>query len=94
MLVLSRKVGERICIGDDVSVTVVCVEGNRVRLGFEAPRDVSVYRSEVSAREAPAVGRDGQRGRFTSQPARRDWSAMTLVEHEIEVIHESRCVRG
>ncbi len=48
MLVLSRKVGERIQIGDDVVVTVVEVLGNRVRLGIEAPRSKKVLRTEIS----------------------------------------------
>ncbi|KAA0974664.1 carbon storage regulator CsrA [Pseudomonas sp. ANT_H12B] len=47
MLVLSRVVGELISIGDNISVRVVAVDGNSVRFGVEAPRDVSVHRSEV-----------------------------------------------
>ena len=47
MLVLSRKAGEQIVIGSDVSVTVVSVKGNRVTLGINAPRDVSVLRGEL-----------------------------------------------
>jgi carbon storage regulator len=48
MLVLSRKVGERILVPDhEVVVTVISVEGNRVRLGVSAPAEVAVYREEV-----------------------------------------------
>lgn len=47
MLVLSRKVGESICIGEDVVISVVKVSGNRVRLGISAPRNVDVLRSEL-----------------------------------------------
>lgn len=47
MLVLSRKVGEVIWIGDDVSVMVVDVRGDKVRLGISAPRDVDVHREEI-----------------------------------------------
>lgn len=47
MLVLSRKVGEKIIINDNITVTVVAVEGHRVRLGFTAPSDVCIMRSEV-----------------------------------------------
>ena len=47
MLVLSRKVGERIVIGQGVTITVLDVNGPRVRLGIVAPADVPVYRSEV-----------------------------------------------
>ena len=47
MLVLTRRINESIVINDDVSVLVVEVRGDRVRLGIEAPKDVSVHRKEV-----------------------------------------------
>lgn len=47
MLILSRKVGESIMVGDDVTVTVLGVSGNQIRLGFAAPMDVAVHREEV-----------------------------------------------
>ena len=47
MLVLSRVVGELISIGDDISVRIVAVNGNTVRFGVEAPRNVNVHRAEV-----------------------------------------------
>ena len=47
MLVLSRKVGERICIGPDITITLVRIGPNCVRLGVEAPRDVNVVREEL-----------------------------------------------
>ncbi len=47
MLVLSRKTNESIVIGENIVVTVVEIRGDRVRLGIEAPRAVSVYRREV-----------------------------------------------
>ena len=47
MLVITRKTGERICIGDDVTVTVLDVAGSSVRLGIEAPGDVRVFRYEI-----------------------------------------------
>ncbi len=47
MLVITRKSGERICIGDDVTVTVLDVAGSSVRLGIEAPSDVRVFRYEI-----------------------------------------------
>lgn len=55
MLALRRKIGERVFIGDNICVTVVGVEGNRVVLGVEAPRDVPVYREEIRPPAAPAV---------------------------------------
>ena len=50
MLVLSRKAGESIRIGGGITVTVVSVEGNRVRLGVSAPPDVEIHREEVRRR--------------------------------------------
>ena len=47
MLVLTRRINESIVINDDVSVLVVEVRGDRVRLGIEAPKDVTVHRKEV-----------------------------------------------
>jgi carbon storage regulator len=47
MLVLSRKVGEKIRIGDDITVIVVELRGDKVRLGIEAPKEVPIHRDEV-----------------------------------------------
>ncbi len=47
MLILTRKVGESINIGNDIKVTVVSLEGGQVRLGIEAPRDIIVHREEI-----------------------------------------------
>ncbi len=52
MLVLSRKVGQRIVIGDSIQLVVVAVQGNRVKLGIEAPDGMSIHRAEVFARIA------------------------------------------
>tara|TARA_B100001094_G_C17749735_1_gene585189 strand:+ start:54 stop:239 length:186 start_codon:yes stop_codon:yes gene_type:complete len=50
MLILTRKVGETLMIGDDITVTVLGTKGNQVRLGVNAPRDVSVHREEIYQR--------------------------------------------
>lgn len=50
MLVLSRKLGEKIVIGDQIVVTVVKIDRNQIRLGIEAPQDVAVYREEIAPR--------------------------------------------
>lgn len=50
MLIVTRRVGETIVIGDDVTVTVLGVKGNQVRLGVNAPRDLPVHREEIYER--------------------------------------------
>jgi carbon storage regulator len=57
MLVLSRKLGEKIVIGDNILVTVVKVDRNQVRIGIEAPPDVLVYREEIAPQRAPKSAR-------------------------------------
>ena len=50
MLILTRRVGETLMIGDQVSVTVLGVKGNQVRIGVNAPKDVAVHREEIDQR--------------------------------------------
>ena len=50
MLILTRRVGETLVIGDDVNVTVLGVRGNQVRLGVNAPKEVAVHREEIYQR--------------------------------------------
>jgi carbon storage regulator len=50
MLILTRRVGETVMIGNDVTVTVLGVKGNQVRVGVNAPRDVAVHREEIFER--------------------------------------------
>jgi carbon storage regulator len=52
-LCLSRRLGEKILIGADVTVTVVDIDRNKVRLHIEAPHNVSIYRTELLARTVP-----------------------------------------
>jgi carbon storage regulator len=49
MLVISRKPGERICLGDEITITVMEVSGSTVRIGIEAPPEVPIYRHEIWA---------------------------------------------
>jgi carbon storage regulator len=55
MLVLSRKVGEKILIGDNITVTVLEVRGDRIRLGLDAPPEVPIHRQEVYERNRKVV---------------------------------------
>jgi carbon storage regulator len=63
MLVLSRRLAERVVIGQNVEVVVIEISGNKVRLGFEAPPDVPIHRKEVHQRiEQEKEYHEDQRG--------------------------------
>ncbi|MDH5377598.1 MAG: carbon storage regulator CsrA [Gammaproteobacteria bacterium] len=64
MLILTRRVGETLIIGDDVQVTVLGVKGNQVRIGVNAPKSVSVHREEIYERiqREKTDGSDGNSG--------------------------------
>ena len=59
MLVLSRKLGEKIYIGDNICITVVDIDRGKIRLGIEAPRDVAIYRDDYAPAVAPVPAEGG-----------------------------------
>jgi len=65
MLILTRRVGETVMIGNDVTVTVLGVKGNQVRIGVNAPKDVAVHREEIYER----IKREEDGGEPKSHPA-------------------------
>jgi carbon storage regulator len=70
MLILTRRVGETVMIGDDIAVTVLGVKGNQVRVGVNAPKEVSVHREEIYER----IKREEQAGGATRRVVSSDSS--------------------
>jgi len=64
MLILTRRVGETVMIGDDVTITVLGVKGNQVRVGINAPKSVAVHREEIYER----IKREQASGRAAKGP--------------------------
>ena len=64
MLILTRRVGETVMIGDDVTITVLGVKGNQVRVGINAPKSVAVHREEIYER----IKREQQGGDMGDKP--------------------------
>jgi carbon storage regulator len=62
MLILTRRVGETVMIGHDVTVTVLGVKGNQVRIGVNAPKDVAVHREEIYERIKREEDQDSRSG--------------------------------
>ena len=65
MLVLSRRVGEGLCVGDDIVISVLQVKGDRITLGVEAPREVTVLRQEL----VDAVAEENEAARASAPSA-------------------------
>ena len=63
MLILTRRIGETLKIGDDIQVTILGVKGNQVRVGIAAPKSVPVHRQEIYDRVQQSTGADQNPGR-------------------------------
>lgn len=74
MLVLSRKAGEDIIIGDNIVIKVIRIDGKKVRLGLEAPEDIKILRGELERRE--------ENDNVTSRPSIR-----SFLEERPEAVH-------
>jgi carbon storage regulator len=76
MLILTRRVGETVMIGDEVTVTVLGVKGNQVRMGINAPRTVAVHREEIFER----IKHEAQEGEFVAatEPKSSDHHHLSL----------------
>ena len=76
MLILTRRVGESVVIGEDVTVTVLGVKGNQVRIGINAPKHVAVHREEIFERikngRGPGPGPGDGAATTTDQPTPRE----------------------
>lgn len=68
MLILTRRIGESLMIGDEVTVTVLGVKGNQVRLGVNAPRSVAVHREEIYQRISDENGSDSEQASQAPEP--------------------------
>jgi len=62
MLILTRRTGESLVIGDDVTITVLAIKGNQIRLGIDAPKHVSVHRQEIQQK----INESSNKGEFFS----------------------------
>ncbi len=63
MLILTRRVDERIFIGDDITLCVLDIEGNRVRLGLEAPKEIAILREEIHEKYSSDASNDSSHAR-------------------------------
>ncbi len=87
MLILTRRVGETIVIGDDVIITVLGIKGNQVRIGINAPKDVSVHREEIYQRIQQ------EKNTAPAAPKKEEVAAAPVVTTTIRKKREPRVVK-
>lgn len=68
MLILTRRIGETIMVGDDVSITVLGVKGNQVRVGVNAPKSIAVHREEIYRRIKDEGATQAERPTIRTEP--------------------------
>ena len=85
MLVLSRKLNQTICIGDNISVSVVRIKGNVIQLGIEAPRDIHVVRAELIDRDAKLAEQQVKLPSGTGDAVRPPSSGEANNESEVDI---------
>ena len=78
MLILTRRVGETLMVGDDVTVTVLGVKGNQVRIGVNAPKEVAVHREEIYQR----IQKEREGGSGSGGNSHQEWAQETEQESE------------
>ena len=77
MLILTRRIGETVMIGEEVTITVLGVKGNQVRVGINAPRSVAVHREEIYER----IKRERQAGVVPPDPVVTEGDGFTSAEY-------------
>ncbi|AHF68719.1 carbon storage regulator [Pseudomonas cichorii JBC1] len=90
MLILTRKLGETLCIGEDITVTVIGVHGMQVRIGISAPKDVPVDREEIAIRKAggahkPVVAPTTDEPLYANR-TEQEWRELLAAEKEAEQV--------